>query len=296
MSYCIACGNKDKSASYIRFPSKGRIRKQWLKFCKRREEDMCISHRLCTDHFKPEDLTKHFRRTLVRPEAVPCIYLLRAHVYVQSTENDQICSTGIASSDSTTDINIAVYSQSTTAIDSVASETDVLCASSNLIKSTTCSTSTESQDLAEDDADGINVDYTYSGTIEGNYETPVKCQTPLMRQNVHSSAKRKHLDFQTESVDESIHSNIPDNELQVRTPTSAICQSPPQMIPDPRYVGDIRSPHLATPKRAKRAMVVVRRTVTQQKHKIEALQKQLSRYKKRISSLKDLVSELKKKR
>ena len=67
------------------------------------------------------------------------------------------------------------------------------------------------------------------------------------------------------------------------------------MIPDPRYVGDIQFSHLATPKRATRTINVIRRTVTQQRQKIEALQKKFHRCKRRISSLKDLVSNLKEK-
>lgn len=66
------------------------------------------------------------------------------------------------------------------------------------------------------------------------------------------------------------------------------------MIPDPRYIGDIRTPHLSTPRRASRALALVRRTVAQQKKKIATLQKTVGRYKQRISTLKGVVSDLKK--
>lgn len=67
------------------------------------------------------------------------------------------------------------------------------------------------------------------------------------------------------------------------------------MISDPRYVGDIQLSHLTTPRRATRAINVMRRTVTQQRQRIETLQKKFKRCKQRISSLKDLVSDLKEK-
>ncbi|XP_077264339.1 uncharacterized protein LOC143898626 [Temnothorax americanus] len=104
-----------------------------------------------------------------------------------------------------------------------------------------------------------------------------------------AAAKKKRLDF-----NDSIDSTIAIHELPVPAITSAICDSAPPMIPDPRYVGDIRSPHLATPRRAMRAMNLARRTIMQQRKKIETLQKKFGRCKQRISSLKDLVSDLKK--
>lgn len=78
------------------------------------------------------------------------------------------------------------------------------------------------------------------------------------------------------------------------TLTSAICDSAPSMISDPRYVGDIQLSHFATPRQATRTMNVIRRTVMQQRQKIETLQKKFNRCKQRISLLKDLVSNLKK--
>lgn len=80
---------------------------------------------------------------------------------------------------------------------------------------------------------------------------------------------------------------------QVSALTPTICDSAPP-IPDPRYVGDIQLSHFATPRRATRAINVMRRTVTQQRQKIKTLQKKYKRCKQRISSLKDLVLDLKK--
>lgn len=64
------------------------------------------------------------------------------------------------------------------------------------------------------------------------------------------------------------------------------------MIPEPRYIGDIRSPHLKTPTRARRIMDLVRRTVEEQKKKIDNLQRSIRKHKARIASLRDLVRDL----
>ncbi|XP_071570629.1 uncharacterized protein [Temnothorax nylanderi] len=296
MIYCILCGRKDKSVSYIRFPSNKHIRKQWLKFCNKTEKNLYDSHRLCTDHFKPEDLRKRSRCIVVQPEAVPCIYIFGGGTppstfvgNASKTDDGNICSTGITNSDSSNDnINVVNYSQSTTAVTENITHT-----SPNRITSS-CGTRKKSQDFAKEDMSSmdVNVDVDPVHCTEiGNCEIlPNNCLTPLKRRkDAHCSSKRKRLDF-----NDSIDSTIPIHELPVPAITSAICDSAPPMIPDPRYVGDIRSPHLATPRRATRAMNLARRTIMQQRKKIETLQKKFGRCKQRISSLKDLVSDLKK--
>ncbi|XP_029678795.1 uncharacterized protein LOC115244921 [Formica exsecta] len=251
--YCILCGRKDKSVSYLRFPSNKHIRKQWLNFCKKSEKNLYDSHRLCTDHFKPEDLKKRSRCVVVQAEAVPCIY---------STDDDNICSTGIMNSDLKNDNIIAVnYSQSTTV--------------------------TENIDSDPAHCTGI-----------GNCEIPLDdCLTSLIREeDAHCSSKKERLDsdFSELVSNDGIDSTIPIQKLPVSALTPAICDSAPPMILDPRYVGDIQLSHLATPRQATKAINVMRRTVTQQRQKIETLQKKFSRCKQRISLLKDLVSDLKK--
>jgi len=67
------------------------------------------------------------------------------------------------------------------------------------------------------------------------------------------------------------------------------------MISEPRYVGDIRSPHLATPRRAKRTLALARGVIDKQKRTIKTLQQSRNRLYARIKNMKDLVKELKKK-
>jgi len=67
------------------------------------------------------------------------------------------------------------------------------------------------------------------------------------------------------------------------------------MISEPRYVGDIRSPHLATPRRAKRTLALARGVIDKLKRTIKTLQQSRNRLYARIKNMKDLVKELKKK-
>ncbi|KAL6420641.1 hypothetical protein ACFW04_014259 [Cataglyphis niger] len=106
--YCILCGRKDKSVSYLR------------------EKNIYDSHRLCTDHFKPEDLRKRSRCVVVQAEAVPCIYFMKAEFSTvenaSKSNDDNICSIGIMSNDPRND-NINVnYLQSTTVIENMDSD------------------------------------------------------------------------------------------------------------------------------------------------------------------------------
>lgn len=74
--------------------------------------------------------------------------------------------------------------------------------------------------------------------------------------------------------------------------TSVRSSSLPHM---PRYIGDIRMPHLATPRRAKRALNLTKVIVKRQRRKILSLQQTTTRLKKRINNIKELVKHLKEK-
>ncbi|KAF2903894.1 hypothetical protein ILUMI_02274 [Ignelater luminosus] len=65
---------------------------------------------------------------------------------------------------------------------------------------------------------------------------------------------------------------------------------------EPRYVGDIKNPDLATPETARRCLAIAKRTVEKQAKKIKVLQQANRRLRKRVESLKELVKCLPKKR
>ncbi|XP_046751638.1 uncharacterized protein LOC124414662 isoform X3 [Diprion similis] len=65
--------------------------------------------------------------------------------------------------------------------------------------------------------------------------------------------------------------NLEDDTI---TGTGISCKADGQnsFFQEPRYVGDIKSPHLATPRRAKRAVTLAKITIARQKSKILSLQ------------------------
>jgi len=69
-------------------------------------------------------------------------------------------------------------------------------------------------------------------------------------------------------------------------------KTPPRTIPEPRYVGDIRMPHLSTPRRTKRAIELTRRVISQHTRTIKTLQQARNRLRSCIKNIKDLLKEL----
>ncbi|KYN13569.1 hypothetical protein ALC57_14276 [Trachymyrmex cornetzi] len=63
---------------------------------------------------------------------------------------------------------------------------------------------------------------------------------------------------------------------------------------EPRYIGDIKISHLATPERAERALNLAKLTVKKQRRKILTLQQTTARLRKRIKVMKALIDHLKK--
>ncbi|XP_018314546.1 uncharacterized protein [Mycetomoellerius zeteki] len=58
-----------------------------------------------------------------------------------------------------------------------------------------------------------------------------------------------------------------------------------------RYVGDINASHLATPRRAKKALDKAMMKIIEQRKKIKVLQRASNRFKKKIKCLKDLLRD-----
>ncbi|XP_018307428.1 uncharacterized protein [Mycetomoellerius zeteki] len=72
--YCVLCGNRDKSVSYFAFPKEENIRKQWLAFCGINEQVLNTVTKLCTNHFREEDIIKKPKRSYMKPNTVPFIH------------------------------------------------------------------------------------------------------------------------------------------------------------------------------------------------------------------------------
>lgn len=74
---------------------------------------------------------------------------------------------------------------------------------------------------------------------------------------------------------------------------SSYNRTPSKIIYEPRYVNEIRSPHLSTPRKARRALALAKHTISLQRKKIRTLQRNRYRLIVRITTLKDLVKHLK---
>jgi uncharacterized protein YoxC len=75
----------------------------------------------------------------------------------------------------------------------------------------------------------------------------------------------------------------------------AVAYTTPRKIDTLRYAGDIKSPDVATPRRAKRSLDLAFNTIEKQRKKIKCLQDKNRRLLKKTKSLQDLVQHLKKK-
>ncbi|XP_018300339.1 uncharacterized protein, partial [Mycetomoellerius zeteki] len=72
-------------------------------------------------------------------------------------------------------------------------------------------------------------------------------------------------------------------------------QTPTKTVRDPRFVNEIRTPHLDTPRKARRALQLAKWTIKQQQRKIKTLQQARNRLVARITTLTDLVKHLQQK-
>lgn len=87
------------------------------------------------------------------------------------------------------------------------------------------------------------------------------------------------------NTDETVSLSIPCTNLQ--TPTKSIHNL--------RFVSEIRTPHLATPRRARKALQLAKWTIAQQRRKIKTLTQARNRLVARVTTMKDLIKHLQKK-
>ncbi|KAK5648099.1 hypothetical protein RI129_002991 [Pyrocoelia pectoralis] len=61
---------------------------------------------------------------------------------------------------------------------------------------------------------------------------------------------------------------------------------------EPRYIGDIKSPDISTPKRAKRCLLLTKKKIKKQHKQIKLLQQRTRRLKLKVQSMKGIISHL----
>lgn len=98
----------------------------------------------------------------------------------------------------------------------------------------------------------------------------------------------------TEGLLEVIN-NRPSTPMEVEVTLCSNWQTPTKIIHNPRFVNEIRTPHLATPRKARRALQLAKWTISQQKRKIKTLQQARNRLVARVTTMKGLIKHLKQK-
>lgn len=73
-------------------------------------------------------------------------------------------------------------------------------------------------------------------------------------------------------------------------------QTPVKAVRIPRYIGEIRTPHLSTPRKAKRTLDIAKKIIQRQQKTIKTLKQAQRRLVVRIRTIKGLIQHLKKKR
>jgi hypothetical protein len=77
-SYCVLCGNRNKSVSYYRFPKNEESRNKWLAFCN--IEDTTVLNtatKLCSNHFQKDEIIYRAKGSVLKPNAMPSIFKKR---------------------------------------------------------------------------------------------------------------------------------------------------------------------------------------------------------------------------
>lgn len=62
---------------------------------------------------------------------------------------------------------------------------------------------------------------------------------------------------------------------------------------EPRYLGEVRSPHVATPRRAKRCINLAKHRIMVLSNKVKLLRQKNRRLLKKVGTLEDLINHLK---
>lgn len=123
-----------------------------------------------------------------------------------------------------------------------------------------------------------------------------KCQTPPKATSQSCVSRIEIPDSATkaERLLQVVNSG-PSTPARDKTTLCSNWQTPTKTLHDPRFVSEIRTPHLATPRKAQRALQLAKWTITQQRRKIKTLQQAHNRLVARVTTMKELIKHLKQK-
>ncbi|XP_046751636.1 uncharacterized protein LOC124414662 isoform X1 [Diprion similis] len=250
---CILCGQTTATVSYHAFPKDVVLREKWKEFCQSANigeaNFVCHTNYLCSSHFLAEDYLHPVGsvRNKLKKHAVPSVHhpILGRRNYAQIVDADEDnCVSKHPKFDDTGE----------------SENVDEECSSIRSVA------------IRNMPLDEIN-------DVEGGNEIPA--MTPPSHK--YSTAESDEIPSMTppshrySAAESDVRSNVSacgNLEDDTITGTGISCKADGQnsFFQEPRYVGDIKSPHLATPRRAKRAVTLAKITIARQKSKILSLQ------------------------
>ncbi|XP_067204147.1 uncharacterized protein [Linepithema humile] len=145
----------------------------------------------------------------------------------------------------------------------------------------------------------LSENYTTINFPPSSYERTAKTETVAEESRTNQIATDEII-VETEKVTEEIRTNqIATNEIENMYFNNASYKgkisTSIKTIRVPRYVGDIQMSHIYTPRRAKRALDIAKKTIQNQQKKIKALKQSQKRLVTRLKTMEGLIGHLKQK-
>ncbi|XP_039301867.1 THAP domain-containing protein 6-like [Solenopsis invicta] len=292
VKYCVLCDNRDKTASYHKFPQDVQIKTKWLKFCNLDEAILRTSTFLCSNHFTKEDYLLTATNKILKNKSIPSVYHIKRKKR-SLDDNDKDCKHNkeIAKrKKSECLLNIHEEESCSTVIqhptdNNISDEPTHEKESCSTIIQHTADNNISDEPTHEKELCSTIIQHPADNNIGNEPTHEESCSTIIQHpvdNNVNKTPENENLK----------------NSREIHYGTDAVLPinvTPPNSPREARYIGDIRTPHLATTRRAKRALNIAKLVVKKQRRKILTLQQQTTRLKNRVKTMKDLIDHLKKK-
>ncbi|XP_050060053.1 uncharacterized protein LOC126551236 isoform X2 [Aphis gossypii] len=252
--YCQSTPSKIAGLTLHTLPTDKYLRNAWLKACGYSENDYSPDRRICSLHFE-EHCYKATARKLLKPGSVPTkFYRISQYLYVNKPKMQMI------EPNDSEYVPSCSHNDPSQNIDQILGITD---------SEPSCSRNDTSQ----------NIDQILEIT-----DSEPSCSHNDTSQNIDQILEI------TERVPElNTKRKI---SLTNSTPSECIIETPKRRRN--RYVGDVTTPDLSTPKRAKENFKVAKLKIIKQRRQIKTLTQKVNRLQNKLSSLKTLFAYMKK--
>ncbi|XP_076686478.1 uncharacterized protein LOC143378531 [Andrena cerasifolii] len=271
--YCVLCGNRDKSDSYYSFPINEESRKKWLAYCGIDEQVLNTVTKLCWNHFQKDDIIRIGKSTIVKRNAVPSIIRKKRKLH-KCSDLIKNCKDCILKKQEGSTVKTADDINCNTVNIDNANLGDGVIDDGRVTDKTVHNGAVN--DISSNNTDIKNANFDNRTVNLGNFEFVSVSEDPTVLLEETSG---------------------PVNCLSTPQNYESIqCfQTPVKAIRNLRYVGDITPAHLATPRKAEKALQLAKQTIANQHRKIKSLQQARNRLIGRLMTMKALVKYFKKK-